>query len=111
MPVTVTPHGDAGLTPVFFKQVLVSTTVLALEIPDGIIPRRVVLTVHPNALRVRWDGKGVPTTTEGHQLVAGSGPSADVARGYELIGEPEIRGFRMIRNGSTDSETAYTIEV
>jgi hypothetical protein len=108
MPVTVTPHGDAGLTPRQFQQVTVSSTVVALVIPAGVIPRRLVLGVHSGAIRCRWDG-GNPTSTVGHLMQASTG-AVDMTHMGELIGAAAITGFRMIRDGTTDAEVAYTLE-
>jgi hypothetical protein len=109
MPITVGPHGDVGLTPVQFQQVTVSSTVLALVIPGGVEPRRLVLGVQAGAIRVRWDGLGDPTTTVGHLLQSSSG-AVDMTKMAELVGAVAITRFRMIRDGTTDAVVAYTIE-
>jgi hypothetical protein len=102
--------GGGPLRATKFVQLLVSTTVIGFDLAPGTTARRVFVSVHTNAIRVRFDG-GTPTPTEGHQITAGSGAPGDVSRGIELVGSDSIAKFRMCRNGSTDSEVAYTSEV
>jgi hypothetical protein len=108
MPVPVSPYGDIGLTPIQFQQITVSTTVTALIIPAGAVPRRAVVSVHSGGIRVRWDG-GDPTTTTGHLWQASSG-AVDLTRAAELVGSLAITQLRMIRDGTSDAEVAYTLE-
>jgi hypothetical protein len=111
MPVVLPVIDGAGsLRALKFVQVVVSTTVIGFDIPPGVSPRRVIVSIHTNAIRIRWDG-GDPTPAVGHQLAAGGGPAADASRGFELLGAEAIRNFRMCRYGASDAEVAYTIEV
>jgi hypothetical protein len=102
--------GGGMLRATRFVQVMVSAAAIGFDIPPGMSPRRVILSIHTNAVRVRWDG-GAPTETLGHQLTAGAGPANDVSRGFELMGTEAIRNFRMCRNATADAEVAYTLEV
>ena len=108
MPVTVGTHGDAGLTPFQFQQVTVSSTVLALVIPGGSIPRRLVLGVHSGAIRVRWDG-GTAKFDRGPSAAGEHGRG-----GYDAHGGADRRGgdygLSHGPDGTTDAEVAYTIE-
>lgn len=100
--------GFGPLRALSFTQVVVTDTVVGFVVPVGQLPRYVILTIHTNALRVRWDG-GMPTTTVGHQLTIGSGAPGDVSKGFELTGVDAIRNFRMCRHAGADSEVAYTL--
>jgi hypothetical protein len=100
--------GSGPLRALSFTQVMVTDTAVGFVIPVVVVPRYVVMTIHTNALRVRWDG-GTPTTTLGHQLTIGSGAPGDVSKGFELTGVDAIRNFRMCRSGSADAEVAYTL--
>jgi hypothetical protein len=109
MPITLGATGSTGVTPVSFQQVTVSSTAVGLSIPTGVRPRMVFLSVNTNGIRYRLDGSD-PTSTVGHVAAAAGGPSeAIVSTG--LLGERMILNFRMIRNGATDAEVAYTIAV
>jgi hypothetical protein len=101
MPQVISHTGSTGLTAVAFQQVTVSTTAVALSIAEDVIPKRVWLTVHTNAIRYRFDAD--PTATEGHKL----GTNGTL----EIIGATAIERFRMIRDAAADAEVAYTVEV
>lgn len=96
---------------VYFQQEVVTDVVKSLNIPVGLTQVRVVLSVHANGLRVRWDG-GDPTPTLGHQLMMAASPGAgsDASRLFELQGSDRIYSFRYVRDGSADSEIAWTVE-
>jgi hypothetical protein len=95
---------------VWFQQELVTDVVRSLTFPPEMRPARLVLSVHTNAIRVRWDG-GDPTTTLGHQLTAGAGGQAsDASRIFQLLGPLRIRAFRYVRDGTAAAEIAWTLE-
>jgi hypothetical protein len=97
LPQVITYTG-AGLTPVFFAQVTVSSSAVGLEL-NGHDPKRVWLTAE-GGIRYRFDAD--PTSSVGHLLAAGAN--------LEIIGREAIERFKMIRQ-SSDAVVAYTIEV
>jgi hypothetical protein len=101
MPLVIQSTGSPGLKAVSFQSVTVSSTALALVIPEGVVPKRAFLSVEGQPIRYRTDGQN-PTASVGHLLAAGGT--------LELIGAQAITSFRMIRQG-TDSTVQYTIEI
>jgi hypothetical protein len=97
LPQVITYTG-AGLTPVFFAQVTVSSSAVGLEL-NGHDPKRVWLTAE-GGIRYRFDAD--PTSSVGHPLAAGAN--------LELIGREAIERFKMIRQ-SSDAVVSYTVEV
>jgi hypothetical protein len=101
MPIVIHATSFEGLQVVAFAQATVSTTVLALAVPEGTLLKRAWITVEGRAIRYRFDGSD-PSSSLGHVAAAGSS--------LELIGDAAIRNFRMVRQTSNATVT-YTVEV
>jgi hypothetical protein len=97
LPQVITYTG-AGLTPVHFVQVTVSSSAVGLEL-NGHDPKRVRLTAEGD-IRYRFDAD--PTSSVGHPLAAGAN--------LEIIGREAIERFKMIRQ-SSNAVVSYTVEV
>jgi hypothetical protein len=103
MPVTIEHTGSAGLHPIAFAQVTIATTAVGFSMPEGVQVKRAWVTAHTANAGIRYRFGADPTTTEGHVL--------SVGQSLEIIGHRAISAFKMIRNGSTSCEVAYTLEI